>query len=175
MMALVLRLAPLCDWHHGRSHGGSLDPQSEAIVTAILGTLFLLLGVTLFLVVAGGPLLVIWTRKVRHLFWSIPAVNAAIYSIALAGRPYPGGFAAQFRLPGLFYTILELILVMLLSLAAAGILAIVFLLLRLTKRVFRTATAHGDRPPMEVAATPSSQQAHPKDDAQLRADARLPH
>ena len=109
LIAFCSWLLPLCDWHHSHCGGSSPDPETEAIVAVVLATVAVLLASTLLLGCVGGPLVLLWTRKVRHLFWAIPVVNALVYLIALYVRPFPGGFAAQFRMPGLAYTIIELI------------------------------------------------------------------
>lgn len=133
--AICLRPGPLCDWHHHWGHhGGSPDPETDAMVTAVLATVAVLLGSTLLMCVAGGPAILVLTRKARHLFWSIPAANSLVYAIILYLRPYPGGFHAQFRTPGIFYTVIELILVVLVSLGAATVLCIVYLVVRMTRK-----------------------------------------
>jgi hypothetical protein len=139
-LLLSLR-APLCDLHHWGHHGSSPDPEGEALVGVCMATMAILVAGTFFLACFGGPLILVLTRKARHLFWAIPAVNVLFYTVAVFVRPYPGGVRATFQMPGLFYTILELTFLILLSLATATIVAVVYWIIRLA-RMARTVPAY---------------------------------
>jgi hypothetical protein len=129
-LCLLLTTTPLCDWHHFGSHGGSYDPETQAIMDASAVAVVVAFVSSLLMFVAGGPLILVFTRRVRHLFWAIPAVNVAVYTVTIIARPYPGGFCSRFHMPGLPSTILELIFLTVLSLGAAIVLAAIYLVYR---------------------------------------------
>jgi len=120
---------PLCDWHHWSGHhssGGSADPVVEAFVVAV----FVAAGIGVLASLLGGGLLILFTRRIRDMFWAIPAVNVALFVVFLLVRPYPGGIAAQFQGWGLVYTLVALVLLLLASLVVATVLALVRLVAR---------------------------------------------
>jgi hypothetical protein len=127
----------LCDYHHFGFRGSSSDPESQAIVAAsgiALGVVFM---TNIALLTIGGPLLLVLTGKIRHLFWTIPAVNISLYIATIIARPYPGGIGKRFHMPGGLYTTIEVMFVVLSSLGTAALLSVVSLLCRM----IRTAVA----------------------------------
>lgn len=119
-MLTVLTLADL-HFHHPSGHTGPPDP----VITAFVVTLFVGLGISVLAGVLSGGLLMVFTRRIRDMFWAIPLANVAMYALFLATRSYPGGRSAQFRGGGLVDTLLGLILLLIVSLAMATILALI--------------------------------------------------
>jgi hypothetical protein len=136
---------PLCDWHFGHHGGGSIDPESQAMVDASLAAMGAIVLGTVFMTTVGGPLVLVWTRRVRHLFWSVPLVNAVFYLAMALIRPFPGGWEALWRGPGVGYTIVVLICWLLCSFGSALLLALIYLLYRTIKKVF-TAVKEAPQP-----------------------------
>lgn len=139
-MSIILMLfwllplnTPLCDWHHSSSHSGSLDPETQAITDASAVALGIISISSLSMLVVGGPLILSFTRRVRHLFWVIPAINLILYIVTIIARPYPGGFWARFHMPGLPDTVIELIFLILFSFGAATLLAVIYFVYRMIR------------------------------------------
>jgi hypothetical protein len=125
ILLLVLMVASQTAWgdwhfHHGR-HGSS--PPGDPDVEAFLDTVSLIIAASIAILFLGGPVLIIWTRRARDAFWLVPSVNLLLYVLSIRLRSYPGGFTARFRPPGLWYTIGEIFVLLLISLAVAAILA----------------------------------------------------
>jgi len=125
---------PRCDWHHWSGHhssGASADPVADAFVVA----LFVVAAIGVLVSLISGGLLIVFTRRIRDMFWAIPIVNLAVYTLFLLVRPYPGGRVAQFRGEGLRHTLITVVLLLALSLILASVLG----LLRLAVRAIRSA------------------------------------
>jgi len=119
MLCLLTLLMPCCGlgdlFEHHSSPSSIPDPEVEAFaVTAMLIVLSALV-VLLFCC----PFLVVKVRRIRDLFWIIPSANLGLYLLSIALRAYPGGFMARIRPPGLWFTLLEVLLVLMLSLVVA--------------------------------------------------------
>src|SRR5512146_3267860 len=96
-LALSVETA-LCDWHHhGHGSTGMPDPTFDAFML----TCILVLVASVAILILGWPLLVPRVRRIRDLFWVVPLVNTVFYLLSISLRPYPGGFTARFRPPGL--------------------------------------------------------------------------
>ena len=123
---------------HGHSHGhggGSGDPVLDAIAQVFIVSAMILLVGSVGISFIGGSLLMFFTNQTRRLFWAIPGANFVLYILVLLLRPYPGGFYAQFHLPGLVYTIVEIVGLLLLTI----LLLIVLVLGRLLFRGIQSA------------------------------------
>lgn len=150
-------LLPRCDWHHFGGHAGTSDPAMEAIahISGIaLGIIFM---GSVFMFFVGGPIILAFTRRVRDLFWAIPAANVALYGATIILRPYPGGIGARFRMPGLTHTAIELAFLILASFGAATLLALMYLVYRLLK-----ASVGWRNKGRQAASAPQAQQAFSK-------------
>ena len=116
---------PLCDWHrHGGGFsgpGGMPDPHIDAFAVGVIVAILSSVG----LMVLCCPFLVVRVRRIRDIFWIVPAINLGLYFASAAVRVYPGGFLARFRPPGLWYTLAEVALVLVLSLLVAIVTALV--------------------------------------------------
>ena len=122
----------MADWHHHQfsgSHGSEASGDDKLFTIFFFSALLIVFG-TLVVSFLGGPIILFFTRKARNLFWAIPGANLLLYFLMLVLRPYPEGFAAQFRLPGLVFTIIEILLLLLLSLILAAVLALIYTVLR---------------------------------------------
>jgi ABC-type glycerol-3-phosphate transport system permease component len=121
MPYLLSLFAPQCGLHdlfeHHGSHASAPDPQVDAFVVTVLIIFVSAVVVLLFCC----PFLAIRVRRIRDLFWVIPSVNLALYLLSIALRAYPGGFIARFRAPGLWFTLMEVFLVLVLSLLVASL------------------------------------------------------
>ena len=122
-----------CD--HGGHGGGSGDPVLDAIAQVFVVSAMILIIGSVGISLIGGSLLIFFTSQIRQLFWAIPGANFVLYFLILLLRPYPGGFYAQFRLPGLVYTIVEILGLLLLTI----LLLIVLVLGRLLFRGIQSA------------------------------------
>jgi hypothetical protein len=130
LLLLVLWTPPAwCDLHH---HLGSGHPDAppDPLVDAFVWGSLLIVAASLALLVIGGPLLFLWTRRIRDLFWAVPLANLLLYLLSIALRSHPGGRGARFHPPGLWYTIAEVVLLVLSSLVVASILAAIRWLFR---------------------------------------------
>jgi len=120
---------PFCHSHHWSGHGssgGSADPVMEAFAV----TIFVVAGISVLLSLLSGGLLIAFTRRVRDMFWAIPAINVAAYGVFLLVRQYPGGFAAQFQGWELVYTLVALVMLLVASLVLASLLALTRVVVR---------------------------------------------
>jgi len=99
---------------HGRG-GGSGDPVMDAIAAVFVVSAMILVAGSVGISLIGGSLLMFFTSQIRQLLWAVPGANFLMYFLLLVLRPYPGGFYAQFRLPGLVYTIVEIVGLLLLT------------------------------------------------------------
>jgi hypothetical protein len=125
-----------CDHFGGHGHGGgSGDPVSDATAAVFVVSAMILIAGSVGLSLIGGSLLMFFTSQIRQLFWAVPGANFVLYFLLLLLRPYPGGFYAQFRLPGLVYTIVEIVGLLLLTI----LLLIVLVLGRLLSRGIQSA------------------------------------
>ena len=132
---------PLCDWDGWSSHSsstGSADPVVDAFAVAIL----VAIGIGVLVSFLSGGLLIVFTRRIRDMFWAIPAVNLAVYLVFLLAREYPGGREAQFRGRGLAHTLGALALLLVSSLILASVLA----LLRSAVRRIRSLARNRSQP-----------------------------
>lgn len=121
----------LCDWHHhGHGSSGAPDPNLDAFVW----TSVLILAASTSILLFAGPIILIRTRRIRDLFWTVPLVNTGLYILSISLRSYPGGFLGRFQSPGLPNTILEIVLLLVSSLLVALILAIIQWSIRTVKR-----------------------------------------
>jgi len=118
---------PLCDWHGG---GHSSGVPADPIVDAYVVGFFTAVGIGILASLLSGGLMIVFTRRIRNMFWAIPAVNLALFAIFMLIRPYPGGAAAQFQNRGLTYTLVTLTALLFISLAMALILALIRLVVR---------------------------------------------
>jgi len=119
-----LSALPGCDWHHhfgGGSSGGPPDPEAEAFVVG----LFVAAAIGVLLSPLSGGLMVVVSRKIRHTFWALPAVNLVMYLVFMLARDYPGGNGEQFRGWGLVTTLGTILLLLILSLIFASIIALI--------------------------------------------------
>ena len=138
ILSYALPLGPLCHFHHfGGGGKGTLDPETQAIMDASFVALTVILLSSSFMCAVGGPLILLLTHKIRHLFWSIPLVNVFAYLVAAIARPYPGGVWARFQMPVIIHTAIELFVLVVLSLGAAILLATICVLYRLVKTLRR--------------------------------------
>ncbi|NLE59966.1 MAG: hypothetical protein GX616_16560 [Planctomycetes bacterium] len=122
-------------WHH-HSGGGPGDPNVDAFVSGVLLIVSASAAILFFL----GPVLIIRARRIRDTLWIVPLVNLLLYLLSITLRRYPGGFAARFRPPGLWYTIGEGILLLLLT----GLLILVLAIIQWTVRKIRAASGRED-------------------------------
>ena len=90
---------------------------------AFVVTVLLILVSAVVVLLFCCPFLVIRVRRIRDLFWVIPSANLALYLLSIALRPYPGGFIARVQPPGLWYTLIEIFIVLFLSLLIASVTA----------------------------------------------------
>lgn len=141
-LARIVHGSAWCGWHDlVHHHGSSGTPELDQVAAVFLVTAVGIVLVGSVVGVVGGSLVVTLTRKARHLFWAIPAANLLIYGVAVLVRPYPGGIAAQLRTPGLTYTVLEILLLILQSLGLACLMAAVYVVVRVVRsRVSRKTT-----------------------------------
>ncbi len=117
----------LADWHHhSGSSGVPPDPHMEACVVTVAVSL----ASTLVILFLGGPLLIIWGRRILHTLWLLPLANLLLYLVSISLQPYPGGFGARFETPGLFYTLAEIVFVLVASMIVALIVMAIQWLLR---------------------------------------------
>ncbi len=119
-------------WHH-HGGGGPPDPNVDAFVSGVLLIFAASAGILLFL----GPVLIIRVRRIRNTFWLVPLANLLFYLLSITLRGYPGGFAARFRPPGLWYTIAEGMLLLLLT----GLIILVLAAIQWVVRKIRAATS----------------------------------
>lgn len=137
-VARIIHEGARCGWHDlAHHHGSSGGPELDQVATVFLITAVGIVFVGSFVGVVGGSLVVTLTRKARHLFWAVPAANVLIYGVAVLVRPYPGGISAQFRMPGLAYTVIEILLLILQSLVLACLVAAVYLGVRAVRSRMR--------------------------------------
>jgi hypothetical protein len=124
-----------CDWghHHSRSSDIPADPHLDAFIA----TVFMAIIANAALLLFAGPISIIFSRRIRGMFWSIPAINLLMYLISIYLRSYPGGFAARFEPPGLAYTIGEIVILLVLSLIVILILAAIRWFVNKVKGIFR--------------------------------------
>jgi hypothetical protein len=119
MLCLLSQCAPRCGLHDlVGHHGGNVsapDPEMQAFVVTVLLIFVSAVVVLLFCC----PFLAIRIRRIRDLFWVIPSVNLALYLLSISLRAYPGGFIARFQPPSLWFTLVEVFLVLVLSLFVA--------------------------------------------------------
>lgn len=134
---LAALVAPVADWHHGHSSGsgGSEVYGGPEVFGVFVFSCLLLFAGSVVVGCAGGPIVLVLTRKARQLFWAIPGANLVIYLVVLLARPYLGGFAAQFRPPGLVYTVIEVVLLLLVSLVLSAVLALGLTAIRVLRRL----------------------------------------
>lgn len=130
MRHLLSQFVPYCGLHHFVGHhGGSSsapDPQVDAFVATVMIIALSSVAVLLFCC----PFLAIRIRRIRDLFWVVPSSNLALYILSIALREYPAGFGARFSPPGVWYTLAEVIIVLLLSLVVASVTACAMWLVR---------------------------------------------
>ncbi|OQX22892.1 MAG: hypothetical protein BWK80_28800 [Desulfobacteraceae bacterium IS3] len=124
-----------CDWGHHRSR--SSDIPADPHLDAFIATVFIAIIANAVLLLFAGPIMVIFSRRIRDMLWSIPAMNLLLYLISIYLRSYPGGFAARFEPPGLAYTIGEIVLLLVLSLIVILILAAIRWFVNKVKGIFR--------------------------------------
>ncbi len=135
--------------HHGSHTASSGDPQFDAFMVTLLIIVLCAVGVLFFCC----PFLVVRVRRIRDLFWVIPSLNLALYLLSITLRTYPGGFRGHFQPPGLWFTILEILLLLLLSLMVASLSAgIMWLKRKLRGRKAESAAAPsgGPAPPPPI-------------------------
>lgn len=134
MLCLLTRSVPRCGlydlFEHHSSHSSAPDPEVEAFVVT---TLLIVLSAVVVLLTCC-PFLAVKVRRIRDLFWVIPSLNLGLYLLSIVFRPYPGGFIARIRPPGLWFTLLEVFLVLMLSSIVATLNACVMWVLRIIRR-----------------------------------------
>jgi hypothetical protein len=145
-----------CDHFGGHGHGGgSGDPVLDAITAVFVVSAMILIAGSVGISLIGGSLLMFFTNQIRQLFWAVPGANGLLYFLVLLLRPYPGGFYAQFRLPGLVYTIVEIVGLLLLTI----LLLIVLILGRFLFRGIQSA----HRWKANLSAASCSEEAQPRE------------
>ena len=139
----LLRCCPNAKWpgpvygmfdlfEHHHSSGAAPDPHLDAfavMLTVVVLAAFAVLCVFTVLLLCV-PVFSLRVRRIRDLFWVIPAANLALYFLSIAVQAYPGGFAARFRPPGVWYTLTEVGIVVVLSLVTATLMAVATWLVR---------------------------------------------
>ncbi len=135
LLPMLMAQTAWADWHHHVGHHGGGDPDDPMVDAFALGVL-LIFGGSAAILFLGGPVLIILSRKIRHTLWIVPLVNLLLYLLSITLRGYPGGFTARFRPPGLWYTITEGILLLLLTVLIVLIVAIVQWIVRKGRSVF---------------------------------------
>lgn len=140
LLVLLVGMLPqyaVADWdwdeHRGRDSDFPADPNFDAFMWTVIPGI----GVTALLLLFSGPIIVIWGRRIRDTFWIVPLANFLLYVLSITLRSYPGGFAARFRVPGLAYTITEILLLLVISLCAAVIIAAVQWVVRKSRSLLR--------------------------------------
>lgn len=135
-----------CDWDHFSHHGGgSPDVPVDPVFDAFMMTAVLVIAASVGLLLFGGPVLIIFTRRIRDTLWIIPAANLLLYLVSIFVRPYPGGLIERFRPPGLYYTLTEIALLLILSFIVAVIIAVIQWIVRGTGNLMKgRATVEGN-------------------------------
>ena len=129
-LAITTQIA-WCDWDHHFYHGGhDSDLSSDPNFVAFVWTMVLAIVASAVLLFLAGPFLIIFTRRTRDILWIVPLANLLLYLLSISLRSYPGGFAARFRPPGLIYTLVEIVLLLVMSFIIALILAAIQWLVR---------------------------------------------
>lgn len=114
--------------HHG-GHASAADPQLVAFFVSLL----IIFASTLFILLFCCPILLIRIRRIRDLFWMIPSINLGLYFLSISLRTYLGGFLSRFVPTSLWFTLVELFLVLLLSLIVICLNACFLWLLRMIR------------------------------------------
>ncbi len=167
-LLVCLALTPAtawCDWHdHLHHHGSRGSSSSDPCLDAFVTTVFLTIVASGAILVLGGPVLVMWTRRTRDILWIVPLANLLMYLLSIYLRAYPGGFAARFRSPGLWYTVSEIILLGVLSLLVAVILAAIQWLYRKIRSIIKkgATSTEPSTPPVWASPAASDPSPHPK-------------
>ena len=128
------QFAPYCGLNDLVGHHGADASAPDPHVQAFAITVLLVVLSTVFILLFCCPFLIIRVRRIRDLFWIIPSLNLALYLLSIAVRSYPGGFSARFQPPGLWFTLVEVFLVLVLSLVVATLNACVLWLIRKLRR-----------------------------------------
>ena len=116
--------------HHSFGSGGSGNPELDAAAGMFLASSLILISCGLALSLAAVPLLIVWAKNIRRILLGLPSIDVLIYLLIVLLRPYPGGFTAQFRVPGLIYTILEMGILLVLLFASPLLALLIYLVIR---------------------------------------------
>ncbi len=133
-------LRAFADWHHHSSHpSGPPDPHLEAF----LWTALIVLASSLAVLFLGGSLLIVWGRRPLNTLWIVPLVNLLLYVLSVLLRPYPGGLGARLAVPGIFFTIAEVAILLVGSLLVALIIMAIQWLVRKARSLRKDRLADG--------------------------------
>ena len=116
--------------HHSFGSGGSGNPELEAAAGMFVVSSAILISCGIALSMAAGPLLIVWAKSFRRILFGLPALDLLIYLLILILRPYPGGFSAQFRMPGVIYTVMEMAILFVLLIASPLIALLIYAVIR---------------------------------------------
>lgn len=125
----------IADWHH--HHTSHSDLSNDPHFDAFMWSAVLAIAATMLLCFFGGPILILWGRRIRDTLWIVPLANLLLYTLSIALRSYPGGLAARLQPPGVYYTSAEIVFVLVLSFAVAIVIAAVQWVVRKMRLLLR--------------------------------------
>lgn len=116
--------------HHSSGSGGSVDPVLDGIVKVSIASMAILASCGIIISAVAAPILLVRFQRIRRILIALPALDILLYLLIIVFRPYPGGFLAQFQMPGLIYTAIEMILLFILLIASPLIAIVIYYLIK---------------------------------------------